>query len=370
MMMAEESKSSHSVPSDMAQIPIVWRYELLKYLRSKRIVAAVAIVLLIMTLIYALPPALGHPYTGTDTGVALDVVSLGSIGWQPSGSQAVQGAAVLDRTQIESGSLELFYDGAPYPSEGGAVWSLSVMDLDGASANVVLFMENTTGHEITATYDWYTPADDFESGFLSFAGMLVMICATFFGADAIVSEFQGRTGYLVFPNPIKRSTLFLGKFAASMTSSIVLIGILYAGVAVLSLFASNGVDDDFLLSFAFALEYLFAAMAVAYVISSVLKGSTGAIVLTFFMFLMILPIVDGMSMVAGVKVEGSLTFASGVIQYVLFDPYPSDTTMDLPGMSFSSFYPDPGIAALVMLSYAVIGLVLGLIIFKRKQLVG
>ncbi len=369
-MKMDEKAPHHGIPSDMAQVPIVWRYELLKYLRSKRIVAAVAIVLLIMALIYVIPPALGHPYKGTDTQVELDVMSVGAIGWQPSMPLTIEGVAILDRTQIDAGSLELFYDGAPYASAGGVVWSLTEMEVSGASANVILFMENTTGHEITASYEWYTDAAEFESGFLGFAGMLVMICATFFGADAIVSEFQGRTGYLVFPNPIKRSTLFLGKFAASMTSSILLIGLLYGGVAVLSLFASRGVDDDFLLSFAFAIEYLLAAMAVAYVISSVLKGSTGAIVLTFFMFLMILPIVDGMSMVAGVKVEGSLTFAAGTVQYILYDPYPTDTTMEVPGMTFSSFFPDPGTAAVVMACYAAIGLVLGMVLFKRKQLVG
>lgn len=365
-----DKTDTHAVPSDMAQLPVVWKYELLKYLRSKRIIAAIAIVLLVMSLIYALPPLLGHPYTGTDTEVALDVTSVGAIGWQPSIPVEISGVAVLDRAQIDADSLELFLDGEPYASGDGAVWSLQTMEVNGASANVVLLMENTTGHEVTATYDWYTAADDFEAGFLSFASMLVMICATFFGADAIVSEFQNRTGYLVFPNPIKRTTLFLGKFAASMTSSILLIVIMYAGVGILSVFASRGVDDDYLLSFAFTLEYLTAAMAVAYVISSVLKGSTGAIVLTFFMFLMILPIVDGMSMVANVKVEASLTFAGGVIQYILYDPYPVDSTLDFPGMSFSSFYPDPGTAAVVMASYAAIGIVLGLVLFRRKQLVG
>ncbi|MCU0860093.1 MAG: hypothetical protein MUE55_05870 [Thermoplasmata archaeon] len=70
-MKMEEKTAHHGIPSDMAQVPIVWRYELLKYLRSKRIVAAVAIVLLIMALIYVIPPALGHPYKGTDTQVEL-----------------------------------------------------------------------------------------------------------------------------------------------------------------------------------------------------------------------------------------------------------------------------------------------------------
>jgi ABC-type transport system involved in multi-copper enzyme maturation permease subunit len=124
------------------------------------------------------------------------------------------------------------------------------------------------------------------------------------------------------------------------------------------------------MSFAFALEFLMAAMAVAYLISSVLRGSTGALVLTFFLFVMILPIVDAVSMFAGVKIDASLTFASGAMMYSMYDPYPQDEVFDEVGFTIHQYYPDQAVAAFVMLVYALVSVALSLFLFKRKQLTG
>ncbi len=278
--MSETVKVHRHTPSDAAQIPIVWRYELLKYLRSKRLLASIAIAAVVVGLIYAIPILTGDGYGNS------------------------------------------------------------------------------------------TP-EQFSVNFVQFASILVVICATFFGADSIVGEFQSRTGYLVFPTPMKREVLFAGKFMASMTSGIIVMALFYLGVGGLSLATVGGVDADFLTSFGFALEYLLAAMAVAYFISSIMKGSTGATVLTFFLFIMILPIIDGISMFSGVKVEGSLTFAGGAVVDILMDPYPVDVKQDIgQDMSFYNFYPDPGIAALVMVIYAAVAMILSMVLFKRKQLMG
>jgi ABC-2 type transport system permease protein len=278
--MSETVKAHRHIPSDAAQVPIVWRYELLKYLRSKRLVASIAVAAVVVGLIYAIPILTGDGYGNATT-------------------------------------------------------------------------------------------EQFSVNFVQFASILVVICATFFGADSIVGEFQSRTGYLVFPTPMKREVLFVGKFMASMTSGIVVMTLFYLGVGGLSFATVGGVDVDFFASYGFALEYLLAAMAVAYFISSIMKGSTGATVLTFFLFIMILPIIDGISMVSGVKVQGSLSFAGGAIVDILMDPYPVDVKQDFgQGMSFYNFYPDPAMAALVMIIYVVVALILSMVLFKKKQLTG
>jgi ABC-2 type transport system permease protein len=142
-------------------------------------------------------------------------------------------------------------------------------------------------------------------------------------------------------------------------------------VVVLSVISVGAIDADLGISFAFALEYLVAVMAIAYLISSVLKGTTGATVLTFFMFVMILPIIDSVSMLSGVKLSGSVTFAGGVMQYILQDPYPIDTTSSFGGgFTFYSFYPEPAMAAITMAVYAIVAIVLSIVLFKRKQLSG
>jgi len=45
--------------------------------------------------------------------------------------------------------------------------------------------------------------------FVASMGSLTLIGAVFFSGDATASEFETRTGYLLFPNPVKRTTLFL-----------------------------------------------------------------------------------------------------------------------------------------------------------------
>jgi len=371
--MSEGQPQQRKVPSDFTQIPIVWRYELLKYLRSRRLIASIAIAFVVIGLIYILPPALGNPYSGSETGSNVTVVGLDVLGLPP-GTLPYQSIGLFNKTGVSLSSLTISVNGTEIP-RGATTWLISgtngapKVDIPGVDV-VLLFVVNVTGSDVTASYDWNVPAEQFDGTFLNFASILIVICATFFGADAIVGEYQNRTGYLMFPNPIKRGSLFFGKYAASMTAGIVVIGIFYASITILSLLTIGKIDADLGLSFAYAFEYLLAVMAIAYFISSILKGTTGATVLTFFMFVMILPIVDGVSSVAGVKISASITFAAGVLQYILQDPYPHDSTQAVGGMTFHSYYPDPAMAALTIFIYAAVAIVLSLILFKRKELSG
>jgi ABC-2 type transport system permease protein len=364
--MSEQQHHARKLPTDIEQIPIVWRYELLKYLRSKRLIGSVAIAALVIALIFVIPPATGSPYNGTDKAVQLWITSPTS-----QGPQSPNGVGFINRSVVVADSLEVFQDGVLYPSGQGANWTFSSTAL-GSGVNVILFAHNTTGHNYTATYRWHNTSESFASGFVGFANLLIVICATFFGADAIVSEYQARTGYLIFPNPIRRASLYLGKFAASMTASILVIAIFYAVTGILSFVSVSGLDKDFLLSFAFALEYLLAVMAIAYLISTLMKGTTGATVLTFFLFIMILPIIDSIGSISGFKASWSVTFSAGTISSILTSPYPTDSFREMPGsgLTFHSYYPDPAIAALVMLAYALVAVVISMVLFRRKEMTG
>lgn len=367
--MAEENIPERDLPKDIAQLPVVWRYELLKYLRSRRLIAAIALVIAVVALIYFLPPAFGHPYKGTDTN---EYVTVNPLQVEIPGVGTISAYGAVNRSNIDPATLTIYRDGVEFP-KGPTNWTLiPSISLGGMElSNIILFTGDVTGHTFTADYDWSVTAESFATLFMNFVTFLVIICATFFGADAIVSEYQNRTGYLIFPNPVRRSTLFFGKYAASMTAGIMVMLLFYAAIILLSYVTFGDLADGFGLSFALAVEFLAAAVAIAYLISSILKGSTGALVLTFFMFLLILPIIDGVSLFTNVKINWSLTFAAGAIIYVLMHPYPVDSTTQVPGFgSFGNFYPSPEMAAVVMATYAVIALVLSLFLFRRKQLLG
>lgn len=273
-------KENSTIPSDFQQYIFVIRYEILKYLRSRRLIAIMIILALIIGLILIIPPALGEDY----------------------------------------------------------------------------------------------PSDplEFAQFFVGFSGILAFLCFTFFGADAIVSEYQHKTGYLLFPNPLKKSVILFGKFSASFLSSILVISIFYGIVMISTVTVTKSLSKEIGLSYLFCIVYLLSGLSVAFLLSTIMKGTTGAFVLTFFLFFMILPIIDSVFTFAAVKPSFSITFSSGIIAYILFVPYPTDIVEEITisgdTMKLHQFYPDVALSLIVMLFYFVIAFTLTHLIFSRKEM--
>jgi ABC-2 type transport system permease protein len=220
--------------------------------------------------------------------------------------------------------------------------------------------------------------DGFMSSFTSAntINLLVIIGATLFAGDAIVSEYQNRTGYLIFPNPVKKSVLFAGKFLAST----IIVGgaiLIWYGVGMISGVAVTGsVTVLAFYSLLLALLYAVACIGVGFFLSALMKGATGALVFTFFLLFMILPIVDAtVGSVGGVKPEFSLTFEGGAVSYVMNTPYPVDGNQTFSigaGQNLTTYlwYPNVTTSVVVMFGYALVFSALTLILFKRREMVG
>lgn len=266
-------------PSDVNQVGVVIKYEVLKYLRSKRLLGLIIIEALVLLLITVLPPLLGNDYA--------------------------------------------------------------------------------------------TNADAFINGYMSYVTILIVIGATLFAGDAIVSEFQGRTGYLLFPKPVKRSVLLAGKFIASAGAMFLVLIAYYLVALLLGLAITGGFSTLGVESLLLAMLYSLAALAVGYLISSVMKGATGALILTFALFLFILTILMGVLTVGGVEPWFLVNFAGGVVGYITQVPYPTSGVGDPgvgPQLSMNQYIPDIGVSVAVMLTYLVVSLVLAYFFFKRREM--
>ncbi len=206
--------------------------------------------------------------------------------------------------------------------------------------------------------------------------LLIILGATLFAGDAIVSEYQARTGYLLFPNPIKRSSIYLGKFLATALIVLLIVSLWY-GVAILAgLAVTGGISGLALQSYGLAMLYALAAASLGYLIGTFMKGSTGALVLTFFLLLLILPTVDQtVGMIAGIRPEPSLSFQSGVVDYVFMTPYPEDSTMVIDigegqNFTFYNLVPKIDLAIVVFLSYMLVCNAVAMWRFKRREMLG
>jgi ABC-2 type transport system permease protein len=221
----------------------------------------------------------------------------------------------------------------------------------------------------------------FTENMLGFVNLLIIISATFFGADAIVSEFEQKTGFFLFPNPIKRHIIITGKFLASALVSFGGLVVYYAIIVLSVRIIDGGVAANVGLSFLYACLYLFAVVALAYFFSAIMKSTVTSLVLTFFMLFMILPIVDAVGAIAKFKPWFSVTFAAGIITNILKQPYPTDVVQTIPtfagnasqataatSLTIAQYFPEVNTSIAVMVAYLVGAFILSLIIARMRQM--
>ncbi|TLZ70264.1 MAG: ABC transporter permease [Methanobacteriota archaeon] len=204
----------------------------------------------------------------------------------------------------------------------------------------------------------------FVSTFASFSGLLVVLSGVLFAADALVSEHEKRTGYFLFPNPVRREVLVVGKIAASLIVSAAVLTLYYGAAAIAALAITGSLTWDVGLSYVYALAYMTAVVGVAYLLSALLKSTVAATVLTFFLFTLIFTIIGAILSVASVKPWFIPTSASGIIANALGGAAVGPG----PGGGAREFVPDPATSVLVFAAYAIVGGVLAILWFRQREL--
>jgi ABC-2 type transport system permease protein len=238
---------------------------------------------------------------------------------------------------------------------------------------------------LTVVVAYYRPASFVDSGVLSFysgwwgmsATFVVVLSGIFFGGDAISGEFQNRTGYFTLPNPIRRSSVYVGKWlSAFIAASIVLF--IFTAITVIneSYYFGLNIPWQFAESVLFAWFYLAAVLGFTFFFSSLFKSTSYSILVTAILFLFAFTLIETLiSALAQIEPWFILTYGSEIIGNVLVSPYPKHIT------TAAGVFGRGGAAAPTFTTYnvtipeglAIIGIyflitaVLGLLLFERKE---
>jgi ABC-2 type transport system permease protein len=214
-------------------------------------------------------------------------------------------------------------------------------------------------------------------GFYSFwwgnsVTLVVILSGIFFGGDAISGEFQNKTGYFLVGNPRRRSSIYVGKWIAALTASLIILAV-YAAIAIgngIYYFGAN-IPYQYGESLIFSVLYLVAVLGFTFFFSSLFKSSSMSILVTAILFLFAFSLIQLIvSSLAQIEPWFIITYGSGIIGNVLTDPYP--TTQSIRGgfggrnetKIFAVGIPE-GIAILV--GYFVVTAIIGLLLFERKE---
>jgi ABC-2 type transport system permease protein len=231
---------------------------------------------------------------------------------------------------------------------------------------------------LTVLVGYYRP-DAFVSSPLAFYSswwgnsvtFVVVLSGIFFGGDAISGEFQNKTGYFGVPNPIRRSSIYIGKWLAAFIASAVILGIFTLVTIGNGLFYFSGVPYQFAESLLFTLFYLVAVLGFTFFFSSLFKSSAMSILITAILFLFVFTLIQ--QLVAGlVQIEPwfILTYGAQIIPNVLMTTYPAHTTtipIDRGGVTLTQYNATIPEGLAIIAIYFVVTTIIGLILFERKE---
>ena len=202
---------------------------------------------------------------------------------------------------------------------------------------------------------------------------LAAIGAVFFSGDAIAGEFESKTGYILFTNPVKRTTLIIGKYISSAAAVIILITFGYSIVTISLLAIYGSVPIETLESFGMALLYGGSVISVTFFFSALSKGGMGATVITLVFLMVISPIIDTVLLLTDTPhwfmlstAGDSIATVYGGYELFLKGFIPLEHLNQLP---FELENPDTTLTSLAMAIYLVIGFISSIVIGNRKQLV-
>jgi len=241
---------------------------------------------------------------------------------------------------------------------------------------ILLAITAAIGAAITGALYYYRPSAYLSSPLAfysvwwgSVASLFVILSGIFYGADAISTEFQNRTGYYLLPNPVNRSSVYLGKFLAAFVASAITVAVFAAiTVADASIYFGANIPTEFAEAFLFTIIYILPMLGVSFFFSSVFKNNSYSILVSVMVlwigFSYLLPLIVTLT---GSEPWYLLSYGGQIIGNVVKPSgYPPHVTV-AGGIttSYATTVPE-GLA--IMLGYLVVFVILGLVLFERKDL--
>lgn len=213
------------------------------------------------------------------------------------------------------------------------------------------------------------------SDYIGYVSLLVLLGVTLFASYTIVSEFEERTALILFTRPLRKSSIFFGKFLACYVLVATVIVVYYLASLIITFAVSGVLVTSFLPSLAMSLLYVFATTGVAMFISSFMKKGGTSAVLTFITILLLIAVVSAVMSASGIDTWFMLDGASKSIVASIPEYVESANGMmaDI-GISMGVDVSDMMVQAadcvksgVAMFVWGVVTLILSYLVFSRRE---
>ncbi len=227
-----------------------------------------------------------------------------------------------------------------------------------------------------------TQAEFFNNG-LQFISFITLFAACLFFSGIICSEFDKKTGFIVFPK-INKYKLIIGKYFGNLTLVVAIITIYYFILGLLGFFYYGGpINIRFFYSYGIAILYVIALSSFVTFFSSFMRSVNLTIISTLIILLIGFNIADQIvTLIFADSFEPlySLVHMGSLITGILEYPFPDPRYAEFsfsgmgPGGMGGDFTlgqwitPSIGMGITLLLAFIVIYFLLAAFLFKRRQL--
>ncbi len=188
----------------------------------------------------------------------------------------------------------------------------------------------------------------------SLFGMYLVFTVCILAGDSVASEFEHKTCFITFTNPIKRSTRLLGKYLACVA---VVAGALlvYYSVSSVVAYSMFGVFlPQVVVSYFYSIIFGAAALGVVFLFSSAMRGSASATVSPIFLLALAFPVISLLLQMWGFEPWFVLNYAAGIVVGVM---------LPAPVIHLNVF-----VSVAVLALYIAVTLVCSVWLLNRKEL--
>lgn len=211
--------------------------------------------------------------------------------------------------------------------------------------------------------------------FVNFILTLTLVNVIMFGGDSLTNDFENKTGYTLFINPISRTSFLFGKFVAASIAIISFNILFYVLASIFSYAKHSAIPENVLLSLVFASLFSIGLLSTSFALSSLFKRSNMSNIAFIFLWFIVVGLVEYFLILSEIKPWWSLTYAAGIIIYIFEVPYPKDSVIDIPSLlipgqsqTIVNLIPEVNLSIGVFLMYIIVGLMISVLFYKRKQL--
>lgn len=211
--------------------------------------------------------------------------------------------------------------------------------------------------------------------FVNFILTLSLVNVIMFGGDSLTNDFENKTGYTLFINPISRTSFLFGKFVAASIAIISFNILFYVLASIFSYAKHSAIPENVLLSLVFASLFSIGLLSTSFALSSLFKRSNMSNIAFIFLWFIVVGLMEYFLILSEIKPWWSLTYAAGIIIYIFEVPYPKDSVIDIPSLlipgqsqTIVNLIPEVNLSIGVFLMYIIVGLMISVLFYKRKQL--